>query len=517
MKSTLLILLTCFSTQAQIITEFFPDPSPSKGLPNYEFLEIYNPTEFPIRLKGYTLLYAGSKATFPDSTLLPKEYAVVCRYNRANDFIPYGKVIALSNFSLPNASSSLHLIDSFGQEIFSLFYDESWNIQGGISMEMKDTEFACLGRENWTPSIHPLGGTPGKPNSVLEPIRNIEPPRLISFDLLTDSLIVQFNRAMNARMLNYEHYLAENKEIKSISFFENNKSKILLTFNTPPHHLYIFSPTDCLGGVGEDLTLDFVETQTPEMGQILISELLFDPPKDSFDYIEIQTSVPINLKNWKLRRIFGQRSEEISLATQYLVSQPYQVFTTDTLSLKLQFPMATNMIQVPKLPTLPQDSATLLLLDPKGKVYDRIHYHTKMHAALLDSPKGKALERMNNTWKTASMDSGYGTPGYENSQNVTESGNSFRTEPEVFSDEVSLHYILQNSELYARIMIIDRDGQVIFKYPTPYYLGTNGKITWNGCDSRGQSLPNGLYIFRIQVYGKDLQQNYYVKCVLKRL
>ncbi|HOA36916.1 MAG TPA: lamin tail domain-containing protein, partial [Flavihumibacter sp.] len=69
----LLMLLCCRGQGFPVaITELMPDPSPSRGLPAEEFVEIWNNSSDTINLGGWVLTNGRSRAKFPaGSQLLP--------------------------------------------------------------------------------------------------------------------------------------------------------------------------------------------------------------------------------------------------------------------------------------------------------------------------------------------------------------------------------------------------------------------------------------------------------------
>ena len=97
--------------KAVIITEIFADPSPVVGLPESEFVEIYNRHEQAFNLAGWKFTDQSSSATLPDFILSSGEYVVLTSENSA--FPDSEKVLRLANFpSLNNTSDVLILRDA---------------------------------------------------------------------------------------------------------------------------------------------------------------------------------------------------------------------------------------------------------------------------------------------------------------------------------------------------------------------------------------------------------------------
>jgi len=150
-------------------------------------------------------------------------------------------------------------------------------------------------------------------------------------------------------------------------------------------------------------------------------------------------------------------------------------------------------------------------------VIDELFYSEKMHHLLLAEEKGISLERISfsqNTneiknWHSASTTSGYGTPGYENSQveieNTTAPKVTFNLESlspnfDGYNDEYHINYELEKPGYVANISIFDAAGRFVMKLANNEILGTSGTITWNGEDQTGQRQNLGVYIVLVEIF-----------------
>ena len=151
---------------AVVITEIMADPTPVVGLPDAEYLEIFNRSPQPISLKGWRL----GTALLPDSVLGPGGYAILCARSKVPLLTPFGRVLGLTTFSLANAGATLVLRNAKGQLIHSVAYKDTWwasnRREGGYALEMIDATSPCVEADNWRASTAAAGGTPGQPNAV---------------------------------------------------------------------------------------------------------------------------------------------------------------------------------------------------------------------------------------------------------------------------------------------------------------------------------------------------------------
>ncbi len=94
--------------KAVIVTEIFADPSPAVGLPESEFVEIYNRHEQAFNLAGWKFTDQSSSATLPDLILAPGEYLVLTSENSV--FPVSEKVLRLANFPSLNNSGDVLIL-----------------------------------------------------------------------------------------------------------------------------------------------------------------------------------------------------------------------------------------------------------------------------------------------------------------------------------------------------------------------------------------------------------------------
>ena len=170
-----------------VFNELMFDPTPVVGLPNYDFLELYNRSGSDIALGGWTLDISGTIRTLPDSVIKNGEYLTLTSSQAVDSFRLYGNaIVAITTSNLPNSGRTLRLISPEGKIIDSLTYKEKSIVDakkndGGWSLERIDPDNFCGGWNNWAFSVDTLGGTPGRRNSVFA--RNIdnEPVRIVGF------------------------------------------------------------------------------------------------------------------------------------------------------------------------------------------------------------------------------------------------------------------------------------------------------------------------------------------------
>jgi hypothetical protein len=134
-----------------------------------------------------------------------------------------------------------------------------------------------------------------------------------------------------------------------------------------------------------------------------------------------------------------------------------------------------------------------------------------MHAEGISNKKGISLERTDfnrpsddpGNWHSASAGSGFGTPGYLNSQLSAPTGIAESisvTYPTIHTDDYAIYYQLDAPGYRGRVYVYDSMGRLVNTLANNELLGASGTLTWNGRGSSGQKLTAGVYIIYMEVY-----------------
>lgn len=136
MKKLILLLMICWPiiTLAQfqpydvLITEWMADPSPVQGLPNAEFVEIYNATNDSISLLNWQLGDASSVTNIRTNYYLaPHSYLILCSNANVALFSNFGSTLGVTSFpNLNNNEDKIMLISPDGTIIHELNYSLKW-------------------------------------------------------------------------------------------------------------------------------------------------------------------------------------------------------------------------------------------------------------------------------------------------------------------------------------------------------------------------------------------------------
>jgi hypothetical protein len=271
------------------------------------------------------------------------------------------------------------------------------------------------------------------------------------------------------------------------------------------------------------LTKNFIIPQKPEIGDVVINEILFNPRSGANDFVEIYngSSKYIDLDGWQLANVMGDTISQLrDIVSEYRLLPPggYMVFTEELNNLIWNYPSTVSEnILITDLPGYPDSKGTVILLSERSELMDWLNYQEDMHLPLLDEVEGISLERIqyvlpsndNTNWHSAASTVGYATPGYRNSQAIDgdNSGKGFYPEPNIFSpdndgyhDIVSLNYNIGESGYVGSIFIYNSSGLLIRKLIDNELLETKGAIIWDGMKDDQSKAPMGYYILIMESF-----------------
>ncbi|MCG6188652.1 lamin tail domain-containing protein [Maribellus maritimus] len=265
-------------------------------------------------------------------------------------------------------------------------------------------------------------------------------------------------------------------------------------------------------------------------GDIVINEILFNPFPDGEDYVEIYNT---SEKEFPTKDLFlASRDNDAQLTQIYSLSGEkyllqawsYLAATRDTNAV---FPFyfiecPDCFQQVTKMPSFNNDDDVVVLLNKNMEIIDEFFYSEDLHIPWLANVDGVSLERISvstetnqpGNWTSASTESGYGTPGYKNSQagnpdiskpHVTFEPEAFSPNFDGFNDEYKIRYELDKPGYVGNVKIFDSKGHFVLQLLKNEILGTTGELTWNGKDETGQRQPLGVYITLVEIFDSNGQ------------
>jgi hypothetical protein len=419
-----------------VFNEILADPSPVIGLPEVEYVELFNASAAGFDLANWTFVNTTTEKVLPSYVLAPGEFVLICDADLAAELEPFGNVIGIASFTaLSNAGDSLTLRNDQDDVIDIVVYDEDWYgnsqlAEGGTSLEQVNPFAACSDAGNWMPSSNSDGGTPGSVNSVLDETLDEQAPNFEGIsvvDLATVQLF--FDEPVEANSVDVGSFSITNSiNVQNATLIEEDIVELSLNPALEIGVSYILSISmlaDCEGNaINPAVEVELITGFQPEIGDLIFNEFLPDPDEGlaspNAEFIELYN------RSEKLLDLQGVSISGGAIEQQVLVEPgEYQLLASDDDPLAfLVYPSTHFMSDFPGLVNTGRD---LVLLNAMGEMLDSLSYDLDWYGDPSKDDGGYSLELINpddpcsdHTNWTASFDGTGATPGAVNSVNNTD-------------------------------------------------------------------------------------------------
>jgi lamin tail-like protein/Big-like domain-containing protein/flagellar hook capping protein FlgD len=513
-----------------IITEIMARPSPVQGLPEVEYLEIYNTSNKIISLGGISLSDLTGSTTLPEKSINPGSYIILAPFSVGSLMNTYGEVLPVPSWISLNSTGDNITMSLDENLIFEVFYTDEWyrssqKSNGGFSLEIIDRNYPCYEELNWIASENSNGGTPGAVNSVDGSNPDIVGPSLSEAIAISDNQIqLTFDEKLyidNIGLANFT--IAPALNINSVTIETAKRSVILTTDLLQENTVYDINAdnlSDCSGNLiqsnGRDISL--IIPAIADSLDILINEVLFNPNSGGVKFVEIYNNSTnyINLKNWSLAGHNNQRL--ITIDNVIIAPLSFKVLTKDLTILKDNYPEAieSTFIIMNSMPSISSTEGSITLKNNFDLVIDHMIYSEEYHSVLLNDLNGVSLERIrpsassidSTNWYSASSIKNHATPGYLNSQfqsgeeiqgNIAILPGTFSPNQPGQANFTTLNYTFDEPGNVLNVSIYDSQGNVVKEVTKNSLVSTSGFFRWDGTTERGIKARVGYYMILFEI------------------
>lgn len=465
-----------------IISELLADPTPSQGLPEQEFLELFNNSDDTIQLEGYSFSdQRNNSGEFPKHLLAPRAFVIVTAQKHLDKF-QQTEIVGTKKWpSLNNSGDSLFVYDPSGCLVFGMSYDGS---EDGKSIELADLGKPC-NHNAWRTSNSEIGGTPGAPNSIQEVIEALPFALEGIVPNGNDLAQIDFDGKFDWKQLDQIEVRTEPAAaFRQITWDERNASRLWLEFETPiasgeTVHVKLNELATCSGRIAA-VEFDFRLPEKETVGDIIFNEILTRPREAEDKFVELanRSTKDINLKGWKLARLIeGEIKQEQILFEEAFIFEAGGLLLLSEEDSELWNSCDRQVIV--NLPGIPQAGASLLLMNEAGVVIDQFDYADKLHHPFIDNLEGRSLERISfgdAVWTSGSSEQ-LSTPGCENSQSGAGKFSSFSIVEKIVpaaSGELKIAYDQLSSGNTVSVLIFSSAGFLVDRPIQNFLLGSKG-------------------------------------------
>jgi hypothetical protein len=406
-------------------------------------------------------------------------------------------------------------------------------MDGGWSIEMIDRNKPCVGAANWSSSKDLLGATPGKKNSIESIAKDTSAPQLL-YGYFRDSItaVLYFSEPLansSAWSIITEPTLTAIDPFLRAPLFNELEFKVTSAQQEKTLvSIAVSGISDCAGNDASKQSIHTGVFSKTANNDVVVNEILFDPPLGGCDYVELYNRSDKNI-NARDLRIANRSSDNRITSFIPLSEMPYPFLPGEFLLIstnnawvlrKYQAPAIKRQIQLPSMPTFPDDKGEVIVLNDMGDILDELNYDEKWHFSLISDKQGISLERISaemNTndpanWHSASTSSGYGTPGYKNSQTMPDdkvdgaislSNKIISPDMDGRDDFLLINYRFPNPGNVAYVTVFDSQGRAVRSLASASLCGITGSFRWDGLNNYGTLVSRGIYIILTEVF--DLQ------------
>ncbi len=528
-----------------IISEIMADPTPAVGLPEAEYVELYNRSNKVIRLSDLKFGPGTTQLNLPNYLLFPGAYVVLCDEDFAAGFaaLGLGPVVTLPSFpSLTNTGAKLSLFSQSGIVIFEVSYTDDWyadllKMNGGWSLEMVRLDDPgienCPG--NWRASQSNSGGSPGQVNSLQGMALEQEPPVLLrAFTESAGELTLVFSEPLNPQSAEtIANYSIDNGlTIINASLQTPDRVEVLLTLSGDLQPGTVYTVTarsgqkDCIGNSSiedESVQLGLAEAVSP--GDVVVNEVLFYPESGGVDFVELynRSEKIFNISGWDIvneQKETGTR--QMTIASDYLLFPgAYVALSASPGYISSHYTVvAPAALLENTLPTLDSDAGNVTIR-VQGVMIDSFDYDDDLHNVLLSDKRGVSIERISpdlptqdrGNWHSAAASAGFATPTALNSQFSTQPApgtefitlvnTTFSPDGDGYEDVLTFTYALDKPGYAMSVRIFDAAGREVRNLIKNQLLAREGIVKWDGSADDGSRARVGIYVLWAELIHPD--------------
>jgi len=533
-----------------LINEIMADPTPSRGLPELEWVEIFNYSAKVFDLANFRFSDGSSSALpLPVYALQPGAYVVLtanANVTALQSAALHSNVIGfgISSAALNNDGDVLTISDAAGNIIDRVSYGGGCNASSadyeGVSRERINPTLPCLGVENWQPSPAQIGATLGFQNASYSTAADLTAPNLFfAYPESPSSILLTFSKGLDITTVQNPaaYQFSPARSIASAIQLPDDRARVRLSLNQPLEPATIYTITlgnevaDCSGNLAENTDTAYVGLpEKPDYQDIVLNEILFNPESGGARYLEFYNRSQ-KIFDWSEFFLEDTSSAVAIFQKRLFLPGIYHVLSSDPADIRSRHQnIYTGRVLCQTLPSLDDNSDLITLYWAGGGqsiTIDSFFYRRGMHNALLSTSEqeGVALERIRieeptqaaSNWTSASplITGAAGTPTLPNSQSLPASNpvddlisipiGRLSPDGDSREDFLEIFYNLPKEGYAASLTIFDSDGNLVKSLVRQNLIGKEGSFRWDGDTDAGENVKArpGIHLLYFEIFSPE--------------
>lgn len=278
--------------------------------------------------------------------------------------------------------------------------------------------------------------------------------------------------------------------------------------------------SDYVGNTGSDTSFCCAKKETIECGDLLFTEVMFNPYADGSEFVEIY-NVSEKVLDLSELKLSTRKSADSSLYSPKKISDApvlvfpgeFKVLTSDISGITpFYICKPETFVTLSSFPSLRNETGAVVLFRSSDTlIVDNFYYEASMHEeSVPNKGKGVSLTRSSlgqEDWVSSSAVDGYATPGYSTSS----LSKLATTNISLQADEVCypyydedgmfrLKYRMDLPNYQAVVNVYSMDDRCVKTLVNNLTLAKEGEISWDGYDDRGSLLRVAPYVVRLDAF-----------------
>lgn len=526
-----------------VITEVMADPTPSWGLPEVEWFEVYNTSNRNLDLSGCQIVCNGKIGIFDLYVLEPNEYVAVCSHTASEKLASYSTCATVSGMpSLDNEKFHIEIINTNDIVIEALDYSHQWyensdyKSEGGWSIERRDPTNPNNDSKTWGVSIAEIGGTPSSENSINGELPDTLQPIITGIGIISPRIInIYFNKELNNNIDElYNSISLSSNEITNITLKEPHNDAIEIHLKEELDSItcttFTISGIKCVSGFTcNDTNICIASPRRVEYMDLIINEVMFSISGEQSKFVELYNNSDKFIELNKLMVCGADEDKNLvmpsPLSEKTLLLSPHCYAVISSEPQKLHTTQGINPTSIyiqGSLGHLYSSRGNAIVATKTGEIVDNMRYDKEWHHPLLTDQHNVSLERISPigdsndslNWHSASHTCGYNTAGWNNSQRANDiidssnnsihpTSNHFSPNNDGWEDILEIEYHLEKHGYLLTIDLYTRGGYRIGRLCDNEIIGSDGKWIWHGSDLNNKLVEAGLYVITIEATHPD--------------